>query len=81
MNSTWRDIAAPIIAEVIAEFGIENPKTVRKQLLGRYPFGEREYWPYKIWCDEINRQLATGKHKTKPADEPLFALLQEQEHV
>jgi len=63
MNQTWRDIASPIIAEVIEKIGRENPKLVRKELLKHYPFGEKEMWPYKVWCDEIKRQLGEKKKK------------------
>ena len=31
----------------------------RKELKDAYPFGPRQYHPYKIWLDEIGRQLGT----------------------
>ena len=41
-------------------------KSLRKALREAYPFGEREYWPYKVWCDEIRSQLGLKKTtKTK----------------
>jgi hypothetical protein len=30
-------------------------------LFDAYPFGERKYTPYKIWLDEIKRQVGTKK--------------------
>jgi hypothetical protein len=30
---------------------------VKKALFDAYPFGERKYHPYKIWLDEIARQM------------------------
>lgn len=59
---TWRDVARPIIAETIDRVGKDDPKALRKALLEAYPFGAREYHPYKIWLDEIHRQLGTGRY-------------------
>lgn len=55
---TQRNEAAPIIAKIIAEVGITDEKLLRKRLKEAYPFGTRAYHPYKIWRDEIKRQLA-----------------------
>lgn len=54
-DSIWRDRAAPIIAATIAAHpdGVGLPAALREA----YPFGERKYHPYKIWLDEIARQL------------------------
>lgn len=68
---TWRERAAPIIARVIPEVGTADMKTLRAKLREVYPFGLREYYPYKTWCDEINRQLISEKvkaPKAMPAD-------------
>ncbi len=59
MMATWRDMARPIIAEVIAEVGTGDPGRLKRALFDAYPFGERQYHPYKIWLDEIRSQ--TGK--------------------
>ena len=55
--SRWRRAAAPIIAQAIAEVGINDMKALRRRLREDYPFDVRKYWPYKIWCDEVKRQL------------------------
>ena len=60
---TWRGHASKIIYEVIKENRGAGIKVMRKALHDAYPYGERKYHPYKIWCDEINRQL--GKKKIK----------------
>ncbi len=73
---TWRDLAQPIIAETIERVGRDDPKKLRAALREAYPFGPRDYHPYKIWLDEIHRQLGTGKH-TRP--EPELPLLDELE--
>lgn len=55
-ESHWRDHATPIIARIIAEHGKEG-KELTTALRDAYPFGQRKYHPYKIWLDEIARQL------------------------
>lgn len=54
---SWREKAKPIIADVIATVGTDDRKALRKALREAYPFGQRQYHPYRIWCDEIARQL------------------------
>ena len=54
---TWRDYAKPIIAAVIVETGTDDMPALRKALRDAYPFGERKYHPYRIWCHEIRVQL------------------------
>jgi hypothetical protein len=62
-NDTWRDIARPVIAEVIACFGRDrigkdvDLTIVKKAISASYPFGERKYWPYKVWLSEVRLQL------------------------
>lgn len=79
MASYWRMKACPIIEAVIKEHGKEDTPALRKALVAAHPFGERSHHPYKIWCDEINRQLgkrgALGTAKTPkslPNQKPLF---------
>lgn len=59
---TWRDIARPIIYQVLKDTAGWEYKEIRRSLRDAYPFGERKYYPYKVWCDEINRQLRRGKY-------------------
>jgi hypothetical protein len=54
---SWRDEAKPIIARVIAEVGTEDRRRLRAALLAAYPWGQRAYHPYRIWCHEIRVQL------------------------
>lgn len=61
MAETWRDIARPIISEVLKSNEGKTDKEIRKALKDAYPWGERQYHPYKIWLDEIKVQL----HKKK----------------
>lgn len=62
MKSHWRGIAAPIIAKCIADHGHDKAE-LKKALRDAYPFGERNYHPYKIWLDEIKKQCGSGKRK------------------
>lgn len=64
-RSHWRSKAAPIIAQVLRETEGQDEKAVRDALRDAYPFGPRQYHPYKIWCDEIHRQRRTGKYDPK----------------
>ena len=57
--SSWRDKAYPIIRAVIDREGRDDMKKLRKALRDAYPFGERKYYPYKVWCDEVKRQVGT----------------------
>lgn len=54
---TWRDQARPIIARVIAEVGTTDRPALRRALRAAYPWGQRQYHPYRIWCHEIRVQL------------------------
>ena len=63
---SWRDTAAPIIADVIQREGRGDIKKLRAALCDAYPFGQRKHHPYKVWCDEVRRQVGTlpsNKHQ------------------
>lgn len=62
-SKTWREYAKPVIQKVLAENAGADLKTKKKALREAYPFGERKYHPYKIWCDEVKVQ--TGRKKKK----------------
>lgn len=62
---SWRDRARPIIAAVINEVGCDDMKRLRKAISDAYPFGFREMHPYKIWCDEVRRQLGLKSVKDR----------------
>lgn len=55
--ATWRNQAASVISDVIRQNPNMEQKKLRKLISAAYPFGERKYHPYKIWRDEVNRQL------------------------
>lgn len=57
----WRDVARPIIAEVLAKGGTRQEQN--RLLRDAYPFGQRKYHPYKIWLDEIKLQRGEKKKR------------------
>ena len=67
MGKTWRDIARPIIYNVLKETKDKPKKEIKKALFDAYPFGWRQYWPYKVWLDEI--KIQTRKKKPQYFDE------------
>ena len=69
MAKTWRDSARPLIYEVIMANKGKDEKEIRKALRDAYPWGERRYHPYKIWCDEVSKQLRAYLRQGKPSKE------------
>jgi hypothetical protein len=66
---SWRDSARPIIQKVLQEHQGKDEKEIRKALKDAYPFGERRYHPYKVWCDEIHVQMGKRKFGVRPNQE------------
>lgn len=62
---SWRDIARPIIANVLANTKGLTEVEVRKALKDAYPFGQRKYHPYKIWLSEIKIQTKKARWRQK----------------
>lgn len=62
---TWRDKARPVIERVLRETVGKPEKEIRAALRDAYPFGERQYHPYKVWLDEIRRQRTGAKPKPR----------------
>lgn len=54
---TWRDRLAPIIADTILAVGRTDPQALRRALRDAFPCPPRKHWPYKVWLDEIHRQV------------------------
>lgn len=66
--STWRERFAPAIREIILKHKGEPENVVRKALRDLWDeggMGERQYHPYKVFLDEIRRQLGKAKPKKK----------------
>lgn len=62
LGGYWRDQAAKVISEVIAANADKGEKAVSVALFAAYPFGERKFYPYKVWLDEIRRQRGLKKY-------------------
>lgn len=71
----WRSRARPIVAQVIEEVGAEDMVLLRKKLSMAYPFGQKKYYPYDVWLDEIKTQLGIKKPK-KPKNPDQLLLIQ-----
>ena len=69
-QSAWRAIAAPIIANIISTVGRDDPQALRRALREAYPWGERRMHPYRIWCNEIRRQLQEQTQRPRRAPAP-----------
>jgi len=58
-DSPWRVRSREIIRNVVESMSpTVDTKTLRRALREAYPFGTREFHPYKIWLDEIRKELA-----------------------
>lgn len=62
-------VILPIVSCWTPSTGIAE---LRKRLSAAYPFGERKYWPYKVWCEEVTRtlNLLRAQHEPSPRDRP-----------
>jgi hypothetical protein len=58
---TWRERSRAVIACVLNG----NPANLKAALFDAYPFGQRRYHPYKIWCEEV--AAALGKPRKPKA--------------
>ena len=55
----WSEIARQTIARVADTIPDGTPMKERKAIIfAAYPFGQREYWPYKAWCKAQRAYLA-----------------------
>jgi len=67
---TWREHCSPIIRRVISETGTDDIKLLRKKLRDVYPYGEKKYWPYKVWLSEIKDQIHGYHGNTQIYEDP-----------
>jgi len=76
IRSPWREDSRKVIQSVMRANPDTDEQELRKLISAAYPFGQRQYHPYKIWCSEVRAQM--DLRKTKPAsqadynDTPLF---------
>lgn len=55
-----------VIAEVLKETEGQSESEIRRALREAFPFGPRDYYPYKVWLDEIKVQRGLKKPKRPP---------------
>lgn len=72
MKGTWKEAAHQRIARVIAANpGVTDEKELRKLISAAYPFGLRQYHPYKAWCQAVKETFAAPvEHGIKPTYSP-----------
>jgi hypothetical protein len=71
-ESHWRDRAAPIIARVIAANAGKDESAIRFALRDAYPFGAYKYQQYRVWQEEITRQLGAAPQPEAARQDGLF---------
>lgn len=69
--SRWREHSRLVIERVIATHGTDDPEALRKAISAAYPFGQRRYYPYRIWLQEVHAAMTrvTGPY-FPPGDQP-----------
>lgn len=70
---SWRDEARPIIAKVIRENPDLAERELRKKISAEYPFGERANHPYKVWLNEVRRQVDAHFDRLRRTQQPAQA--------
>lgn len=78
---TWKEHAHKHIAKVLREHPDADEKTLRRLISAAYPWGERQYFPYKAWLQAVNEVfanhqadgLSTTYSTADYTDTPLFA--------
>lgn len=70
----WSVISRQTIERVAATIPDGTPMKERKAIIAAaYPFGPRQYWPYKAWCKARRAYLARFDKdglRIGPADRP-----------
>lgn len=69
---TWRQLAQQTIRPLEIEYRNQDYGAFKRALFDAYPFGERKYTPYKIWCEEQRNALL--RHKARNG-EPLEVIV------
>lgn len=66
----------PLLSPVRDLIAKGDLKAARRMVKDAYPFGMREYTPYKVWCEEVRRFLPglypQRKHPINEQGVPLF---------
>lgn len=65
---SWRDLSVDVIAPLELEYRDKPYAQFKRALRDAYPFYDRQYHPYKIWCQEQKKALA--RHPGAPNYKP-----------
>lgn len=63
IKSYWRTESARVIAEVIRTHPELKGKTLIDEIRRAYPFGSKQYWPYKVWRSEVRYRLGLDRRR------------------
>ncbi len=68
--SSWRLGSIEAITKTLASLPPDaDDKAKRKAISDAYPFGPRQYHPYKIWLSEVKKYFAPPKNRrATPSD-------------
>jgi hypothetical protein len=61
MSGWWRQTARRKINQALRDPKCppeDSPRERKAFINSQYPFGPREYYPYKVWMEELNRVAA-----------------------
>ena len=70
MAKTWRELARESLQtayDAAQAQGLDG-KALEKALFDSYPFGQRAYTPYRVWCEERRKLLASGQTRADVSD-------------
>ena len=77
-NRQWRGAARAAIARALDGVTATDETEIRRILFAAYPFGAREFTPYRVWCDEgraaIERRAGGVTLRRKPSRRDLDKL-------
>lgn len=77
MGGKWRNLAEPVVTDIVRTVGMKDPKRLRIELSKAYPFGERSGYPYRAWLKEIDEQIGGMRpRKPDPGQAQLFPMTQ-----
>lgn len=55
---TWRQAARRKIDQALRDPECpDDPKELKDFINSRYPFGPREYYPYRVWLEELGKVI------------------------
>lgn len=69
MVLSWRDVALAAMADAIRG---RPPEEWEKAIDAAYPFGQRRYWPYKVWLKARKEFLKAARRAYGCRQEVLF---------